>query len=279
MDRVVLECLGPKQSAVLDYEFHISHESSECRQLYLRLQTVLAALLSTCPSQLRSKVLKAFKGPVAGVSFGHSRPSLGTISGLPPNCINDFEKVSPVDEFDVVKRVLEETYPQFKRKFAFAFEEIQAAIRLARSSGVKRNILFRPTLSKHGEYYRGGIMFECVRKSKHSEVLGYGGRHDSLLDHFKDPGILTRPVHGVNLSIASDMLTRMVRKQELANAKELLSRKKSPDERSFGVWAPNVSQRVGMLLISALRRLRLVDIRCQYRGAPHCVRAALARGH
>jgi translation initiation factor 2-alpha kinase 4 len=227
MDRVVLECLGPKQSAVVDYEFHISHES------------ILASLLSTCPSQLRSKVLKAFKGPATGVSFGHSRPSLATISGLPPNCIHDIEKVSPVDEFDAVKKVLEETYPQFKRKFAFAFEEIQTAIRLARSSGVKRKILLRPTLSKHSEYYRGGIMFECVRKTKHSEVLGYGGRHDSLLDHFKDPQIHTRPVHGVNLSIASDMLTRIVRKQELANAKDLMSKRKSPEERSFGVWAPN----------------------------------------
>jgi translation initiation factor 2-alpha kinase 4 len=99
-------------------------------------------------------------------------------------------------------------------------------------------------LSKHSEYYRGGIMFECVRKTKHSEVLGYGGRHDSLLDHFKDPQIHTRPVHGVNLSIASDMLTRIVRKQELANAKDLMSKRKSPEERSFGVWAPNVSRRV-----------------------------------
>ncbi|BEI98202.1 hypothetical protein CcaverHIS631_0305010 [Cutaneotrichosporon cavernicola] len=213
--------------AVVDYEFHVSHES------------ILAALLSTCPSQMRSKVLKAFKGPATGVAFGHSRPSLSSISGLPSNCIYDIEKVSPVDEFDAVKEVLEETYPQLRRKFAFAFEEIQTTIRLARSSGVKRKILFRPTLSKHCEYYRGGIMFECVRNSKHSEVLGYGGRHDSLLDHFKDPGIISRPVHGVNLSIASDMLTRMVRKQELANAKDLLSKKKNADERSFGVWAPN----------------------------------------
>lgn len=184
-------------------------------------------------------MLKAFKGPAAGVAFGHSRPSLSTIPGLSQNCVNDLARASPVGEFEAVRQVLEETFPQFKRKFASAFEEISTVIRYARSSGVKRKIVFRPTLSKHSEYYRGGIMFECVRKGKQSEVVGYGGRHDSLLDHFKDPGTVTRKVHGVNLSIASDQLTRMVRKQELAAGNRLMNKNKV-EERSFGIWAPTV---------------------------------------
>lgn len=201
---------------------------------------MLALLVSSCPTQLRSRVLTAFKGPVSGVSFGHSRPSLSSIPGLSRNCVNDLERVSAAGEFETIRQVLEETFPQFKRKFHQAFDEISTVIRLARSSGVKRKILFRPTVSKRSEYYRGGIMFECVRKGKQNEIVGYGGRHDSLLDHFKDPGTVSRKVHGVNLSIASDQLTRIVRKQELAAGNRLMNKSKV-EERSFGIWAPTVS--------------------------------------
>lgn len=49
-------------------------------------------------------------------------------------------------------------------------------INSARACGVARKILFRPTLAKHSEFFRGGFMFECVRKGKQKDVVAYGGR-------------------------------------------------------------------------------------------------------
>jgi translation initiation factor 2-alpha kinase 4 len=54
------------------------------------------------------------------------------------------------------------------------------------------------------KFFRGGFMFECVRRSKQREVVAFGGRYDSLLEHFKEPAqqSQSRRVFGVGMSIA-----------------------------------------------------------------------------
>lgn len=48
--------------------------------------------------------------------------------------------------------------------------------------------------------FRGGFIFQCVRKGKLGEVVAFGGRYDSLLDHFKEPARQSRKVYGVGMS-------------------------------------------------------------------------------
>jgi histidyl-tRNA synthetase len=47
-------------------------------------------------------------------------------------------------------------------------------------------------------------MFECVRRGKSRDVISFGGRYDSLLEHFKEPAqqMPSRRVFGVGMSIA-----------------------------------------------------------------------------
>ena len=47
-------------------------------------------------------------------------------------------------------------------------------------------------------------MFECVRRGKQREIVAFGGRYDSLLEHFKEPALQmpSRKVFGVGMSIA-----------------------------------------------------------------------------
>lgn len=47
-------------------------------------------------------------------------------------------------------------------------------------------------------------MFECVRRGKQRDILAFGGRYDSLLEHFKEPAqhMPSRRVYGVGMSVA-----------------------------------------------------------------------------
>lgn len=44
-------------------------------------------------------------------------------------------------------------------------------------------------------------MFECVRRGRGDEAVAFGGRYDSLLDHFNQPAMQSRKVHGVGMSL------------------------------------------------------------------------------
>lgn len=198
---------------------------------------VLAMLLSTVPIQLRARVLKTFKGPAAGVSF-ESRTSLHSIAGLPKNVLHDLEQCSTPGDFHHVRAKLEEIFPSSRRKLLTAMDEIAAVITFARSSGVTRKIVFRPTLSRNAEFFRGGFMFECVRRGKHNEVLAFGGRYDSLLEHFKEPARQSRKVSGVGMSLNGDQLTRIMAKHESTLSNRLMNKARE-EERSFGFLAPS----------------------------------------
>jgi translation initiation factor 2-alpha kinase 4 len=96
---------------------------------------------------------------------------------------------------------LEETFPAARRKLAGPLDELETIISLARACGVTRKILFRPTLSRGAECFRGGFIFECVRRGRGGDAVAFGGRYDSLLDHFKEPATQSRKVYGVGMSL------------------------------------------------------------------------------
>ncbi|WWC92548.1 uncharacterized protein L201_007507 [Kwoniella dendrophila CBS 6074] len=233
VDKVISEFRGMRGSSSVEYDFHINHG--------IVLETILG-FVPDRPDKPRRKVLHEFKklGSSHPVSnSAHSRPMLGSIPGLAKSLMDDLEQCCIADEFDLVRHKLESLFPSSKRKLATAFEDMSSVIKLARSFGVTRKIVFRPTLARHSEFFRGGFMFECVRRGKQKEVVAYGGRYDSLLEHFKQPAMhsQSRRVFGVGMTIAVDQLARIVSKYESSLSRRLME-KPNEDERSFGYWSP-----------------------------------------
>jgi translation initiation factor 2-alpha kinase 4 len=70
VDKVISEFRGARGSALVDYEFHVSHES------------VLATILAHVPERNRSDVLKFFKDIGSGLGFSESRLKLAAIPQL-----------------------------------------------------------------------------------------------------------------------------------------------------------------------------------------------------
>ncbi|OCF45594.1 PEK/GCN2 protein kinase [Kwoniella heveanensis CBS 569] len=233
VDKVISEFRGLRGSSAIEYDFHISHESV--------LKTILGSIPDR-PDQPRAKALAEFKKIAANRSVANSIPtrtSLGTIPGLSKATMDDLEQCCVVDEFDQVRVKLVALFPSAKARLAKAFENMENVIKLARSFGVNRRILFRPTLARYSEFFHDGVMFECVRRGKHKEVLAFGGRYDSLLEHFKQPGLhsQSRRVFGVGMTIAVDQLAKIVSKYESSLSQRLME-KTNELERSFGYWSP-----------------------------------------
>nr|XP_019007722.1 PEK/GCN2 protein kinase [Kwoniella pini CBS 10737]OCF46503.1 PEK/GCN2 protein kinase [Kwoniella pini CBS 10737] len=234
VDKVISEFRGMRGSSSVEYDFHISHET---------VLGIILGIIPDRPDKPRRKVLHEFKRlgashPVTATT--HSRSILGNVPGLLKATMDELEQCCiAVDEFELVKGKLESLFPSSKRKLAVAFDDMSTVIKLARAFGVTRRIVFRPTLARHSEFFRGGFMFECVRRGKQKEVVAYGGRYDSLLEHFKQPAMhsQSRRVFGVGMTIAVDQLARIVSKYESSLSRRLME-KPNEDERSFGYWSP-----------------------------------------
>jgi translation initiation factor 2-alpha kinase 4 len=99
-----------------------------------------------------------------------------------------------VDDLGIVRAKLEALFPSSKKRLTAALDNMTTIVNLARACGVSRKILFRPTLSRNAEvrparpqnrfavelttkqFFRGGFMFECVRRGRQRDVIAFGGR-------------------------------------------------------------------------------------------------------
>ena len=83
-----------------------------------------------------------------------------------------------IDE-DLVTLVarLEKASPPLLTLMSPSLDEIKQAIRYVALAGVTRPIFLHPLMiSSHNSYFRGGVCFEVVRRSKRSDILAAGGR-------------------------------------------------------------------------------------------------------
>jgi hypothetical protein len=138
---------------------------------------------------------------------------------------------------------------------------VAEVISLATRFGVRRKIVFKPTLSHR--FFRSGVLIECVRKSPKREVLAVGGRsvvarqplvllgtfpltlplldpsarrYDNLVEHFRLPETNTSVAPKANLvgmHVALEKITYLVGRFESAEGKRLLNLE-NEDARSFG---------------------------------------------
>jgi len=83
-----------------------------------------------------------------------------------------------VDE-DIVALVarLEKASPSLVTLMSSVLDEMKKAIQYVTLAGVTRPIFFHPLMiSSHNAYFRDGVCFEVVRRSKRSDMLAAGGR-------------------------------------------------------------------------------------------------------
>lgn len=155
--------------------------------------SVLELMLERIPSSKRTDVCDVLREIGGKVTFPHVRGKLGlarsasdylekwAISGA-SNSRTTFSftilpVISPrptVDTLDAGLALLCHRFPQLSAALRKATREVAEVIHLATKFGVRRKIVFKPTLSHR--FFRSGVLIECVRKSPKREVLAVGGR-------------------------------------------------------------------------------------------------------
>lgn len=72
---------------------------------------------------------------------------------------------------------LEKASPPLLTSMSPFLDEIKQAVRYVALAGVTRPIFLHPLMiSSHNAYFRDGVCFEVVRRSKRSDILAAGGR-------------------------------------------------------------------------------------------------------
>jgi eukaryotic translation initiation factor 2-alpha kinase 4 len=72
---------------------------------------------------------------------------------------------------------LEKVAPSLVALMSSVLVEVKTAIQYVALAGVTRPIFFHPLMiSSHNAYFKDGICFEVVRRSKRGDILAAGGR-------------------------------------------------------------------------------------------------------
>lgn len=192
VDRVVGEF---QALATGGFEFHVSHGD------------LLDAMLDRIPAKTRPAVKSVLQEYAEGQPVAQCKQKLATIDA---KSADDLESCLLVDEVTVVRQRFASAFPN--AKLDRAFSEIESLIVFARKFGVTRRIRVRPAMVRQSELHRGGIMFQCVKRSRPKEIIAIGGRYDALLQHFALPAFdgQRRPVYAVGMAIAMDWLSYLV---------------------------------------------------------------------
>jgi hypothetical protein len=140
-----------------------------------------------------------------------------------------------VDEADVDEDIvtlvarLEKVSPSLVAPMSPALDEMKKAIQYVALAGVSRPIFFHPLMiSGHNAYFKDGICFEVVRRSRRGDILAAGGRLvNVVIDITKSSNY--PPIDMTTLSLSS--LCR-----NLAVTMYLRLGCKSPSRRSSLLW-------------------------------------------
>lgn len=131
---------------------------------------VLDLVLAEVPVRRRAEVSDALREIGGRVGFPQIRGKLN----LTRQVSDRLEKWCLTEPLDSAMDKLIIKLPHLSASLQKAVREIKEVTTLAEKLGVRRKIVFRPTMSHR--FFKGGVLFECVRKSNKREVLGVGGR-------------------------------------------------------------------------------------------------------
>lgn len=115
------------------------------------------------------------------------------------------------------------------------FTHLRSVVNYVSNFGVKRKVYINPLGTFNDEFYRGGLMFQCVIDSQRRAVFAAGGRYDSLIRECK-PKLPNQgdTAHAVGFNLAWDSLYKSMVRYQKNFSKALL--KKGEDEYT-GIWA------------------------------------------
>lgn len=168
-----------------------------------------------------------------------------------------------IGDFNLIRHRLESLFPNAKRKMQPAFEALERIIALARSCGVSRKIIFRPTLARNAEFFRGGFMFECVKRGRSSkdgklrELIAFGGRSVD----FRARLIWRRDATGADCSGMIRCWTTLERRLSIARERSTEWACRSPSSKSC------LSFQIRALMVQAFGEISGAERECRFEKA------------
>lgn len=217
---IMNECLDSFPNLSQHYEIYISHSN------------VVELALSRVPHDIRDPIVEIITQ--AKSSWAQKRAML-LKRGLLRSTVDELEVLSDIDEdIDSLIARLEKISPPLVTLMAHALGEIKKTIQYTALAGVARPILFHPLMiSSHNAYFKGGVCFEVVRRSKRNDILAAGGRYDDLISQFSPPRAGGNSVCAVGLQISLERILVALAAYQAVTVKSLLK-----EQRSFGFWSP-----------------------------------------
>ncbi|KAH8198770.1 hypothetical protein TruAng_007045 [Truncatella angustata] len=136
------------------------------------------------------------------------------LSGLTVTSIDELQRFdfrdTPTKAFSKLKNVLEgsKMYDRAQPTISHLREVISFAKRL----GVHSKIYITPLSSFREDFFKEGMLFQCVYDKKFKDVFAVGGRYDSLIkEHRPRVGNQSQQPHAVGFSLAWEKLARIPR--------------------------------------------------------------------
>ncbi|KAI9837549.1 MAG: hypothetical protein M1819_007200 [Sarea resinae] len=160
-------------------------------------------------------------------------PSLGVSStSLDDLARFDFRDV-PEKAFTKLKRLFEGT--DYIDSTASVFAHINTVTSYMTQFNIRRKIYVSPLSSFNDQFYKGGVLFQCVYDTKRRDVFAAGGRYDSLIQEHK-PKLQRRSddCHAVGFNLGWEKLYTSMARYQKRGGKSFL--KKAEDEPQ-GQWA------------------------------------------
>ncbi|THH28609.1 hypothetical protein EUX98_g5583 [Antrodiella citrinella] len=203
------------------YEIFVSHS---------RIYDIAIGRISP---ELRSEVIKVLDQPKSSQS---QKRSILLRKGVPRSTVDELEALlDPDDDIDAIVNKLEKISPQLLSLLDGCIKDIRSTIQFAVASGVSRPIYFYPLfmLLNPTTYFRDGVCFEVVRRSKRNDVLAVGGRYDHIIGRYAPPKPKSDPICAIAVQISLDKITQALASFQSASQSTLLK-----ERRSYGYWSP-----------------------------------------
>jgi translation initiation factor 2-alpha kinase 4 len=140
------------------------------------------------------------------------------------------------DDIDGLVGRLERVAPLLREAIRPYLSDIKQVIQFA-SLTVARPIYFHPLMTgSHTAYFKDGVCFEVVRRNKRNDILGAGGRYDSLIAKFAPPKTKGKDEAGicsVGMQLSLEKILTALAAYQAAHVKMFVK-----EQRSFGFWSP-----------------------------------------
>ncbi|KAH8096907.1 hypothetical protein BXZ70DRAFT_945142 [Cristinia sonorae] len=202
-------------------------------EIYISHSKIYDIAMGRVSPDLRSEVIKVLDQSKSSQS---QKRSILLRKGVPRATVDELEVLLESDEdVGAIVSKLEKVSPHLLALLDGAIRDIRTAIQLAVASGVTRPIYFYPLfmLFNPTTYFKDGVCFEVVRRSKRNDVLAVGGRYDHIISRYAPPKPKSEPVCAIAVQISLDKITQALASFQSTSQSTILK-----ERRSYGYWSP-----------------------------------------